>query len=297
MKAFSFTPKIIHRISLLLLLLFPFVLVGFACENSVPPESLSSKGDFSKCVYTDDLSDPGYSSAVIYYPCEKNGEPFAASTLTGGWINTKEDMSWIADHLVTHGYIIIAMTPNNNMGDNEEWEGAHKAGLGKLISENQRSDSPIRGLVDIGHMQIMGFSKGGGGALLAAADMGAKVKSTQALAPYMDHQFDLDGIRSATVCYSGTEDLIASHSVVTDIFNTLPQSIDRAMVVLDKAAHLDWMNDGNYQDRFKAYITAWMNVHLKDDAGYKKHIKNTQDWLRDFQYYDAGSKEKSGGCD
>lgn len=294
MKAFVLTPKFIKQVFLLLLLFIPFVLVGFGCEDSEPPDLLNSKGDFSKCSYTDGLTASGYSSAVVLYPCEKSKGPFPASTLTAGWINTKEDVSWISDHLVSHGYIIIAMDPNNNMGENEEWEKAHKAGITQLISENKRSDSPIFGLVDVNKLQMMGFSKGGGGALMAAADMEGKVKSTQALAPYMDHKFDLSGIRSATICYSGTDDLIATHNVMANIFGALPTKIDRSMVILKKAAHLDWMNNGNYQDRFKTYITAWMKVHLNEDESFKKYISSTQDWVREFKYIKSGSDQESG---
>ncbi len=297
MKVFGFFPKYLHEILFIVLLLVILIFVGYGCDNSKPLETIKAPGDYSKCTYTKGLSSPDFGSAVVYYPCEKEQGPFAASTLTGGWINTKEDMSWLAEHLVTHGYIIISMTPTNNMGENEEWEKAHKAGLNQLISENQRSQSPIHGLVDTAALQIMGFSKGGGGALLAAADVGDKIKSTQALAPYMDHEFELNGIRSATICYSGSEDLIASHNVVVDLFNSLPKSIDRTMVILNQAAHLDWMNNGKNQDRFKTYITAWMKLHLDHDDSFKKYIKGTQEWLRDFKHYDANSETEKGGCD
>ncbi len=296
MKAFGFFPKYLHDILFVLLLSVLIIFAGYGCDNSKPLETIKTPGDYSKCTYTKGLSSPDFNSAVVYYPCETDHGPFAASTLTGGWINTKEDMTWLADHLVTHGYIIIAMTPTDNMGDNEEWKKAHKAGLNQLISENRRSQSPIHGLVDTTAMQIMGFSKGGGGALLAAADMGDKIKSTQALAPYMDHEFELDGIRSATICYSGSEDLIATHNVVADIFNSLPKGIDRTMVILNQAAHLDWMNEGKNQDRFKTYITAWMKWHLDNDGDFKKYIEGTQEWLRDFKHYDANSNAEKGGC-
>lgn len=296
MKALGFFPKYFHQI-LFLLISALMALGGYACDHPAVAETISSPGEFTKCTYNKDLTSPDYNSAIVYYPCEKDLGPFAATTLTGGWINTKEDMSWLAGHLVTHGYILISMTPNDNMGENEEWEKAHKAGLAKLVSENKNAKSPIYGLVDTGAMQIMGFSKGGGGALLAAADMGSKVKSTQALAPYMDHEVEFTGIRSATICYSGSDDLIATPSVVADIFDSLPDDITRTMVVLSQAAHLDWVDGGNHQDRFKTYITAWMKIHLNNDDSFKKYIKGTQEWLTDFKHFEADMNSDSGGCD
>ena len=96
-----------------------------------------------------------------------------------GYFNTHDDMRWLAYHLVTHGYIIFAMTPTNVMDRTD----AQKADIAMLKSENTRSDSKIKGLVDTNKLQILGYGKGGGGALLASASFGSEVKSTQALAP------------------------------------------------------------------------------------------------------------------
>ena len=181
------------------------------------------------------------------------------------------------------------------MGQNEQWEKAHKAGVKTLIAENHRPASPLFGLVDEKNLQLMGFSKGGGGALLAAADLGGQVKSTQALAPYMDQDYELGPIRSATACYSGSEDLIASNGVMVDLFNALPLDIERTMAVIDNAAHLDWMNEGNHHDRLITYILAWMKYHLDEDSEYEKYVQGTQNWLHDFKQFTA-STELKGGC-
>lgn len=295
MKAFGIDIKFLREILLATFLSLPLLFVGYGCDTPEPSMTMDSLGDFTKCTYSNELTSLDFSSAMVYYPCEKADGPFAATTLTGGWINQKEDVAWIAEHLVTHGYIVIAMTPNNNMGQNEQWEKAHKAGFKTLIAENQRPESPLFGLVDEKNLQLMGFSKGGGGALLAAADLGDQIKSTQALAPFMDQDYELDAIRSATACYSGSEDLIASNGVMMDLFNSLPPDIVRTMAIIDNAAHLDWMNEGNYHDRLITYILAWMKYHLNGDGEYEKYIQGTQNWLHDFKQFTAGTELK-GGC-
>lgn len=296
MKVFNIIPKLHLKFLLFYLHFVPFLFAEYTCEGSPPYETMDSPGSFTKCTYSRDLASPGFNNAVVYYPCEKDEGPYPASTLTAGWINTKEDIFWLAKHLVTHGYIIIAMTPNDNMGDNHQWKIAHKAGLKKLIDENSRLKSPIHGLVDIDNLQVMGFSKGGGGALLAAADLGTKVKSTQALAPFMDQQFELDGIQSATICYSGSEDLISSYSMVVDIVNSLPNDIDHTMAIFNKATHFDWLNDGNFQNRFKTYVIGWMKVYLKGDSSFSKNIVENRDWLYDFKHHNANGETYDGGC-
>jgi hypothetical protein len=265
-----------------------------------------SRGPFTKCTYTSNLSDSGYSAAMVYYPCETPSGPFAGTTLTGGYLNNYSDMSWVADHVVTHGFIVIAMTPNNNRGNNPEWTTAHKAGIAKLKSENTRAASPIYGIVDTANLQIMGYSKGGGGALLAAASLGTQVKSTQAMAPYMDSSsYNLSGIRSNTICYTGTSDSVASPSKVVSMYNSLPDSIQRTLGYFNGFSHLTWINSGSSGDHTKAlvYITSWMKYYLEGDSGYETYLYGDEhdnhmdaDWFYDYAHNEDASAGGGGGC-
>ncbi len=277
---------------LTLFVIFTMILLTGFTLDTVSNEALAGPADlgaYSKCSYTSGLSDSGYLSAVVYYPCQTDSGPFAATTLTGGYTNTKDDMYWLSSHLVTHGYIVIAMTPNNIYGYNSEWRTAHKAGINKLISENNNSSSPIKGFVNTSKLQVMGFSKGGGGTLLASSDLGATVASTQALAPYMDLSYNISGIKSPTICYTGTNDYIAPPSKVVSMFNALPASIDRTLAYFSGVTHLDWNNYGSYQDRFKTYVTSWMKVYLDGDTSYKAYIDGSQNWFYDFVQYETTS--------
>lgn len=279
----------------LLLALFLALFLTYGCEPDGGDANPATPGPFTKCTYTSNLSDRGYSSAIVYYPCQTNQGPFAGTTLTGGYTNTKEDMEWLGNHLVTHGYIIIAMTPNNTWGTNSTWREAHNAGIAKLRSENTRTGSPIRGLVRTGDLQIMGFSKGGGGALLAASDQGSGIRTTQALAPYMDFSYNLSGIRSATIVHTGSSDSIAPARRGKEMFDALPTSIDRTYAEYSRASHTDWYGrSGSYRDRFQTYITGWMKVYLDRDTSYRTYINGSQSWLSDYVHYAAG--DSGGGC-
>ncbi len=128
-----------------------------SCE---PPEDyeLSEPGEYTECYYDTDLESSAYSSAFIVYPCETSEGPFPALTFTGGITNVKEQVAWLADHVVTYGFILIVMTPTNNMSvTTDVWENAMLGGLEMLESENNRSSSPIYNLVDTQRLGIMGF--------------------------------------------------------------------------------------------------------------------------------------------
>ncbi len=239
--------------------------------------SPDAAGPYSTCTYTPpDTS--GYNGARVYYPCNISGT-HGATTLTGGYTNTYSNMAWIANHLSKWGYIVFAMTPNNRYGNNPSWTSAHRSGIAQLKVENTRSGSPLQGKVDVSKLQIMGFSKGGGGALLASASLGAGVKTTQAMAPYMDSSYNLSAIRSATICYTGTSDYIASPGNVVRMYNSLPDAIDRTLGYFYNFSHTSWMpgsSNNTYTNRAKKYITAFMLYHMDANSSYQTYLYGSE---------------------
>ncbi len=263
--------------SILVLSLVVAMTLSF-CAMALAQTAPGSTGSYTKCTYTPP-SNSGYSAAKVYYPCSSSGT-LGSTTLTGGYTNTYSDMEWIANHIVTHGYIVFAMTPNNTLGTNSSWTSAHKAGIAQLKKENTRnattfSPNPIKGKVNTAKLQIMGFSKGGGGALLASNDLGSGVKTTQALAPYMDFTYSLRSTKAKTICYTGTADTIASPSGVINMYNSLPDAIDRTFGRFYGMSHTDWMTGStanSYGNKAKKYITAFMKYHLDDDSAYQTYL-------------------------
>jgi hypothetical protein len=249
----------------------------------------SLKGAFTRCSYKPPKN-PGYLTAEVWYPCETAKGPFAATTLMAGYFNSHDDMRWLAYHLVTHGYIIFGMTPTDVMGNTPLWTDAQKAGIAMLKSENIRSDSKIKGLVDKSKLQIMGYGKGGGGALLASANLGSEVKATQGLAPYMDAGYDLDEIKSATICYAGRNDENSPPGKVVSMYKDF--SSEKALAYFKNFPYTDWINTGEAVNHThaKIYITSWMKYYLDGDKNYATYLYGEQheshmkaDWFYDFR--------------
>lgn len=256
--------------------------------------SPATVGGESVCSYTSGLSSTGYSSARVSYPCNLSATSYAATTLTGGYSNTKEQMTWLANHLSSHGYIVITMTPKNIFGTPPVWQTAHKAGISKLKAETARSSSPIYKKIATAKLGIMGFSMGGGGTLLAAADLKTEVKTAIPLAPYLGFSSpNYANISAKTLIQAGANDTVSFPSTVASYYQSLPSSLTRALTTFRGASHLDWINGGNATQhaRFKTLVTSWLKVYLDGDSAYSTYLDGTEhdqqlaeDWFTRFEY-------------
>jgi dienelactone hydrolase len=257
---------------------------------------VGAQGKHRVCSYDRGLDDDGYRSARVSYPCDRGDGPFPATTLTAGFTNTKEQIFWLADHLTSHGYIVMTMTPTNILGEPSTWKKAHLAGVEKLRSESRRFFSPIFRDVQSDKISVMGYSMGGGGVLLAAGELGDSLHTAVAMAPFAAlAQINYANIKARTLILAGANDIVASANSAESYFQSLPSQLVRTIAVYTDADHLQWVggtnpnadsNDTPVKTRFKVMTTAWLNLHMKDDssaetyfsgAEHQKHLAD--DWF------------------
>lgn len=286
------SPKIVSFLLVLSLSLF-----CISCDPPVDYE-LTDPGEYTRCYYDTGLESDAYSSAFIVYPCETSEGPFPSLTFTGGITNVKEQVAWLADHVVTYGFVLIVMTPTNNLAVNTDvWKNAMLGGLEMLESENNRSSSPIYNLVDMNRLGIMGFSMGGGGTLKAANTVGDGIKTALSLAP---HEAPVDpsmytNITVPTVVTTGTNDSICPRDSVKDIFDCLPNNLDRLFVNFTDANHVDWMDllgDKTTHNRFKTFVVSWLKYYLAGDSSYETYLtgqmhdlQDAAGWFTEYDFY------------
>lgn len=275
----------------------PALLAGLALATYGATASAAAPGSDGPdrvCSYTSGLTSLSYASARVSYPCNLSGTA-PATTLTGGFTNTKEQMYWLADHLSSHGYIVITMTPTNTLGTPLTWETAHKGGIDKLKSENTRLLSSIRGKVDTSKLGIMGFSMGGGGTLLAAADLRNEVKTAVPLAPWLGTLSPTyRNITAKTLIISGSSDTVAFPGVIAGYYRSLPSNLTRGLAEVRGASHSDFYSalaSRSQQTRFKTLTTAWLKTHLSGDTSYLTYLNGSAHnsnvsagWYSQYEY-------------
>ena len=265
-----------------------FALAGFA--STAYANNPSSNGPERVCSYSTGLTSISYASARVSYPCNLSGKA-PATTLTGGFTNTKEQMYWLADHLSSHGFIVITMTPTNILGTPLNWETAHKGGIRQLKDENGRLLSAIRNKVDTNKLGIMGFSMGGGGTLLAAADLGSEIKTAVPLAPWLGTLSPTyRNIKAKTLVVSGSSDIVAFPGVIAGYYRNLPTTITRGWAEFTGVGHDDFYSitaSSTNQTRIKNLVTSFLKVNLAGDTSYQGYLNGAQrnaSWFTNYEY-------------
>jgi predicted dienelactone hydrolase len=259
-----------------------------ANEAALTVENPQVAGPYAACYTTANISRSHYTGARLYYPCAAGTAPsgamasgvFGATTLSPGYTNSSSTIFWLAEHVTSHGFVTLVMQPTNIYGFNSAWRDAHIDAYNEILDEAARSGSPVFQKVNTSKIQIMGFSKGGGGTLMAAQSLSSQGKvlgSVQALAPYYESWSNDNLITAPTAIHAGSSDSIAPpRSHATPMFNGLSTSTKRMLAIYSGLTHTEWYSgSGPNRYKMKQYITAWMKVYLDANSGYQTYLNGS----------------------
>lgn len=262
-----------HILTILSIMVLPVVLLG-GC--SVVDEGPSALGQHDICQYSQDLNHPGYQSAQISYPCDHASKPFPAVTVLGGYTNVKEHMYWLSHHIVSHGYIVITITPTSVFGQPSIWETAQHAGIEKLLSENNNASSPIAGIVNPHALGVIGFSFGGSAAIKIASKLGDDLQVAIGISPHIGNPEDREfpTMTASTLLVSGNRDTTASPAMVTGIYNGLPEPTNRLFALLNTPAHTS--DTESNRNKYQTLINSWLKTYLDGDDCYSSYLYGTK---------------------
>ncbi len=140
-----------------------------------------------------DVPEFGAYQGRIYYPLSSPdepapagypGAPYPSVLLTNGLATMANMLSWLSEHLASHGYVVLAFTPHNPFSmDVSAWGHGFHYGPDLLAAENSRAASPVFGSIDMASIGIIGLSFGGAGVIEAAGTSDIPIKAVVALAP------------------------------------------------------------------------------------------------------------------
>lgn len=248
----------------------PVMMITMSFFLSACDEELSE----GVCMTELGLESGEYQSAAICYPCEMEEEDYPAVAISGGFSNTKEQMQDYAEELVANGFIVIGVTPKGNYSTNHSYfQKALTEAFNKLKAHDANSESPIFGKVDEDRLAQVGYSMGGGAALLnSQADQG-DIKATVGICPYYPavKPTSLNQIAGPVMLLTGTADMVASPSNVVKMKDSiLSGDHDRVVFAnLQGVAHLDpvqGLGSAENHARIMEYTVAFLKSELQGDV-------------------------------
>jgi dienelactone hydrolase len=279
-----------------------------ACTPITPPDEPGAYriGDYA-IFYN--ASDYGTYEATIRYPAEADGGlasvddsggPYPGIIVSSGRGGGEWSVSWISEHLVSHGYVTLAFTPPDMFcNSTTQWAAGFIGGIEQLKLQNSDPSSPVYGLIDTDKFGAIGLSMGGGGCLEAAGISGSGIDAAVALAPAGYNSSNITAAMNAAANISvpvqlqiGSADTFVPPERVLPFYTDLiPDTTTKQYIEINGGNHIGFLT-WNFaeiavlfeiepeisigfeeQRRISSrYFTAWFQYHLKGLKGYDRYI-------------------------
>lgn len=211
---------------------------------------------------------------TVWYPADARArEQFPLVPIAPGASFTKESMIWVGSHLASHGYIAITITPTVLYGvDVTAWGQAVINAIDHARDADANPKSPIHQRLDPGNIGVLGYSAGGGGAMVAS-ELDAEIDTVVGLAPAVNLLGTPDKVQVPFIEICGDLDTLVSPQDCTAFYDRQDADLAREMLFVVGSDH--WVNtDGAtanntlpHQALAKRTFTAWFNYYLKGQTG------------------------------
>ena len=213
----------------------------------------------------------GFGGGTIYYPTNISSE-MGTISIAPGFTNTQSAIAWWGPILASHGFVVITIDTNSRFDQPESRSRQLDAALNHLISESDRSSSPISGLVDRNRLATMGFSMGGGGSLRSASRN--RLSAAVPLAPFSTGSDNFGQIRVPTMimaCENDNTAVVNFHA--SPFYNEIPGSTDKFFLEFNNGQH-NCANGNNFNNNseLSTYGVSWMKRFLDKDRRYNQFL-------------------------
>jgi len=203
---------------------------------------------------------------TIYQPSELGKDGVKHPVLT--WGNGGSTMpSWypMLPHLATHGFVVVAANTVPSIGAEEALGKDMLAGLDWILQENGRAGSDYAGKLDPTRIAPFGYSMGGLATFTIVGDPRWVTTVHISGGNMGDGVRRVDKMHVPAMFLCGEND-IAGPQCETDFAALTTQSVFYGTMMGED--HLGILT-GDWADRIRGTVTAWMRWKLMDDATFK----------------------------
>lgn len=214
----------------------------------------------------------GFGGGTIHYPVTSDDCTYGVVAVVPGFVSPESSIRWWGPRLASHGFVVITIATNSGYDSPSSRATQLRNALDYTISQSNSGSSAISGMVDSSKQAMMGWSMGGGGALIGAAN-DPSLKAIIPQAPYNSGSNDFDEIVTPTLilaCESDSTAPVSQHA--SPFYNTIPNSTDKAFLEINNGSH-SCANSGNSNmDLLGKYGVAWMKRFMDDDTRYSTYL-------------------------
>lgn len=212
----------------------------------------------------------GFGGGTIHYPTGTTGT-MAAVVVIPGFVSAESSIDWWGPKLASYGFVVMTIDTNTGFDQPPSRARQINNALDYLISQNSRSTSPVRGMIDTNRLGVVGWSMGGGGTLRVASE--GRIKAAIPLAPWDTSSYYASRAQAPTLIFACQADVIAPvFQHASPFYNSLPSNIDKAFVEINNGSHFCGNGGSIYNDVLGRLGVSWMKLHLDEDNRYKQFL-------------------------
>jgi len=232
--------------------------------------TLARAGEYEVDSYWQGLRAPEqYGGGTVYYPTSAEAKPpFGVVAVVPGFTAYQSSIDDWGPFLASHGIVTITIDTITTADPPSQRALGLMDALETVKAENTRAGSPLMGKINADALGVAGWSMGGGGALIAAAN-NPTLKAAVGFAAWGPS----GGAKNTVpvLAFEATLDILAA-SMSDGYYNQTPETTPKMLFEVAGAGHSVANSPHNHEGIIGQYGLSWFKVFLEGDERYRKFL-------------------------
>ncbi|HET8939891.1 MAG TPA: hypothetical protein VFN67_40905 [Polyangiales bacterium] len=244
---------------------------AFAIRGDDPTDDSANgktMGPYAVESYTSGYMRGDFSDATMWYPTSEDAKPpFGCVAVVPGFVSPQSSIRNWGPFLASNGIVAITIgVPGSDPPQSRAM--SLMSALETCKGENERADSPIKGKLATDHLGVSGWSMGGGGTLIAAAN-NPTLKAAVSFAAWGPNGGDKNKVPA--LMFEATADPLAA-SMSDSYYAAVSDEVPKMLFEVQGSSHNVANDPANHDGIIGKYGLSWWKVYMEGDMRYKKFL-------------------------